>query len=104
MLGKWRVVTDKKYGAPLDDPEGGCHCGIDCNRCAYSECPLDELEIGTRIGTNDWNQSLPPGATGEVAGIDVRDGRKFSIRLPDGSMHELSEREMLSVDVIAVGE
>lgn len=38
--GLLRVICEETYGAPEDDPEGGCHCGIDCNRDAHEACPV----------------------------------------------------------------
>lgn len=37
-----KVICEQTYGAPEDDPEGGCHCGINCNRDANERCPVEE--------------------------------------------------------------
>src|ERR1035438_3439783 len=87
-----RVIVDEQYGCPSEDPEGGCHCGIDCNRDSEGECPLDGFEPGARFFKTD-----DPAIKGVVA--ERLDDDDFAVRF-DGEAEDtvLSDKEMLEYE------
>lgn len=51
------IAADEEYipADPEEDPEGGCHCGYNCDRMAFEPCPIegwtdDEIEAWRNRG------------------------------------------------------